>query len=122
MSDLVENKGLADVAPAGGGTEVVNQQQQQQHEGDAGRGIDGVNQEHHDGAADDAQHARVPGEVAKGGPKGRTGQEIVSVRFRFFTLFSFQSSAVFVAARCGFTAVASMQCHSTLDLVANVQV
>lgn len=122
MSDLVENKGLADVAPAGGGTEVVNQQQQQQHEGDAGRGVDGVNQEHHDGAADDAQHAGVPGEVAKGGPKGRTGQEIVSVRFRFCTLFSFQSSAVFVAARCAFTAMASMQCHSTLDLVANVQV
>lgn len=98
VSDLVENKGLADVAPAGGGTEVVNQQQQQQHEGDAGRGVDGVNQEHHDGAADDAQHARVPGEVAKGGPKGRTGQKIVSVRFRFFTLFPFQSSTVFVTA------------------------
>lgn len=73
VSDLVENQRLADVAPAGGGAEVVNQQQQQQHEGDAGRGVDGVDQEHHDGAAHDAQHARVPGEVTEGGPGGRTG-------------------------------------------------
>ncbi len=72
VSDLVENESLADVAPAGGGTEVVNQQKQQQHEGDAGRGVDGVDQEHHDGATHDAQHARMPGEVTKGGPKKRT--------------------------------------------------
>lgn len=71
MSNLVENKSLADVAPAGGGTEVVNQQKKQQHEGDAGRGVDGVDQKHHDGAANDAQHARVPGEVSKGGPEGK---------------------------------------------------
>lgn len=71
VSNLVENKSLADVAPAGGGAEVVNQQKEQQHEGDAGRGVDGVDQKHHDGAANDAQHARMPGEVSKGGPEGR---------------------------------------------------
>lgn len=68
----MKNQRLADVAPAGGGTEVVNEQQQQQHEGDAGRGVDGVDQEHHDGAAHDAQHTRVPGEVAERGPEQRT--------------------------------------------------
>lgn len=71
MSNLVENKSLADVAPAGGGAEVVNQQKKQQHEGDAGRGVDGVDQKHHDGTANDAQHARMPGEVSKGGPEGK---------------------------------------------------
>lgn len=72
MRDLVKNQRLADVAPAGGGTEVVNQQEQQQHEGDAGRGVDGVDQEHHDGAAHDAQDTRVPGKVTKSGPGKRT--------------------------------------------------
>lgn len=42
LSDLVENESLADVSPAGGGTEIVNQQEQEKHEGDAGRGVDGV--------------------------------------------------------------------------------
>lgn len=68
----MKNQRLADVAPAGGGAEVVNQQEQQQHEGDAGRGVDGVDQEHHDGAAHDAQDTRVPGEVTKSGPEKRT--------------------------------------------------
>ena len=36
LSDLVENESLADVSPAGGGAEVVNQQEQEQHEGNAG--------------------------------------------------------------------------------------
>lgn len=72
MSDLVKNKSLADVSPAGGGTQVVNQQKQQQHEGDAGRGVDGVDQEHHDGTTHDTQDTRIPGEVTKGGPKRRT--------------------------------------------------
>lgn len=68
----MKNQRLADVAPAGGGTEVVNQQEQQQHEGDAGRGVDGVDQEHHDAAAHDAQDTRVPGKVTKRGPEKRT--------------------------------------------------
>lgn len=68
----MKNQRLADVAPAGGGTEVVNQQEQQQHEGDAGRGVDGVDQEHHDRAAHDAQDTRVPGKVPKSGPEKRT--------------------------------------------------
>lgn len=67
MSDLVEDESLADVAPAGRGTQVVDQQQQQQHEGDAGRGVDGVDQEHHHGTSHNAQRTRVPGEVAEGG-------------------------------------------------------
>ena len=69
----MENECLADVTPAGGGTEVVNQQEQQQHEGNAGRGVDGIDQEHHHGTAHNAQHARMPGEVSKGGPEKRTG-------------------------------------------------
>lgn len=72
VSDLVENESLADVSPAGRGAEVVNQQEEEQHEGDASRGVDGVDEEHHDGAADDAQHARVPGEVTEGGPERKT--------------------------------------------------
>ena len=75
VSDLVENKSLADVAPAGCRTEVVDQQEQQQHEGNAGRGVDGVDQEHHDGTTNDAQHAGMPGEVTKSGPKKRTQEE-----------------------------------------------
>lgn len=42
LSDLVENESLADISPAGRGAEVVNQQEQEQHEGYAGRGINGV--------------------------------------------------------------------------------
>lgn len=68
VSNLVENESLADVAPAGGRTEVVNQQKQQQHKGDAGRGVDGVDEKHHHSTAHDAQHARVPGEITKSGP------------------------------------------------------
>ena len=67
---LVEDECLADVAPAAGRTEVVDEQEQQQHEGDAGRGVDGVDQEHHDGTAHDAQHTRVPREVAERRPGG----------------------------------------------------
>lgn len=74
VSNLVEDKSLADVAPAGGGTEVVNQQEQQQHEGDAGRGDDGVDEEHHDSAANDTQHTRVPGEVPESG-SGKKGNK-----------------------------------------------
>ncbi len=87
-SDLVENKSLADVAPAGGGTEVVNQQKQQQHEGDAGRGVDRVDQEHHDGAAHNAQHARMPGEVTKRGSKKKTQE--VKVRGEALQIFIHQ--------------------------------
>lgn len=50
----------------------MNQQKQQEHEGDAGRGVDGVDEEHHDGATDDAQYACVPGEITKGGPGEKT--------------------------------------------------
>jgi hypothetical protein len=46
----------------------VDEQQEQQHEGDAGRGVDGVDEEHHDGTAHDAQQAGVPREVTEGGP------------------------------------------------------
>ena len=64
----MEDECLADVAPAGGGAKVVDEQQEQQHEGDAGRGVDGVDEEHHDGTAHDAQQAGVPREVTEGGP------------------------------------------------------
>lgn len=80
FSDLVENKGLADVAPAGCGTEVVDQQQQQQHEGNTGRGIDGVDEEHHDNTSHNAEHAGVPGEVTEGGPVNRTVEVKVRIR------------------------------------------
>lgn len=54
----------------------MNEQKQQQHEGDAGRGVDGVDQKHHDSAAHDAQHARVPGEVTERGP-GKTRADVM---------------------------------------------
>lgn len=68
VSDLVENESLADVAPAGSGTEVVNQQKQEQHECDAGRGVDGIDQEHHDDTTHNAQYTCMPGEVPESGP------------------------------------------------------
>lgn len=69
LSDLVENESLADVSPAGRGAEVVNQQEEEQHEGNASWGVDGVDEEHHDGTTDDAQYAGMPGEVTKRGPE-----------------------------------------------------
>lgn len=68
---LVEDERLADAAPAADGTQVMDQQQQQQHEGDTGRRVDGVDQEHHHGAADDSQNTRVPGEIPERRPAER---------------------------------------------------
>lgn len=67
----MEDERLADAAPAADGTQVMDQQQQQQHEGDTGRRVDGVDQEHHHGAADDPQNTRVPGEVPERRPAER---------------------------------------------------
>lgn len=48
---LVEDESLADVSPVADGTEVVDEHQEQQHEGYAGKGINGTDQKHHDQTA-----------------------------------------------------------------------
>lgn len=55
---LVEEKGLADVAPGADGTQVLDKHQEQQHKHDAAKGINGIDQEHHDQATEDAQDIR----------------------------------------------------------------
>lgn len=71
---LVEDEGLADVAPRAAGREVVEGEEEEEEEAQARRGRDGADEEHHDAAAGDAQQARVPAEVAEGGPgAGRKG-------------------------------------------------
>lgn len=71
---LVEDEGLADVAPRAAGREVVEGEEEEEEEAQARRGRDGADEEHHDAAAGDAQEARVPAEVAEGGPgAGRKG-------------------------------------------------
>lgn len=64
----MKDESLADVAPAAAGRQVVEGQEEDDHEGHAGRGVDGTDEEHHDGAARDAQRTGVPGEVSEGGP------------------------------------------------------
>lgn len=68
---LVENQSLTDVTPAAGGRSVVEEEQQHHEEHDAGGGVDGVDDKHHDHAADDAQQAGVPGEELESRPAGR---------------------------------------------------
>ena len=58
----MEDKGLADVAPVVGGTEVVYEQDEQQHECYADRGIECTDQEHHQHAAQDAEDTCMPSE------------------------------------------------------------
>lgn len=57
---LVEDESLTDVAPVADGTQVVDKHQEQQHKCDASEGINGINQEHHDQTANNAQCAGVP--------------------------------------------------------------
>lgn len=57
----MEDEGLADVAPVADGTEVL----EQQHKHYTGKGVNGVDQEHHDQAAQDAQGAGVPREATE---------------------------------------------------------
>ncbi len=62
---LVEDESLADVAPVGDGAEVVDKHYEQQHEGYAGKCINGIYQEHHDQAAKNAQGAGMPRKTTK---------------------------------------------------------
>lgn len=56
----MEDESLTDVAPVADGPQVVDKHQQQQHEGYAGKCINGIYQEHHDQATKNAQRARMP--------------------------------------------------------------
>lgn len=60
MVYLVEDERLTDAAPVADGAEVMNKHQQQQHECNTGEGINGIDQEHHDQTAKNAQCAGVP--------------------------------------------------------------
>lgn len=62
---LVEDESLADVAPVTDGTEVVDKHQEQKHKGYAGKCINGIDEEHHDQAAKNAQGAGMPCKTTK---------------------------------------------------------
>lgn len=51
---LVEDESLADVTPVADGAEVVDKHYEQQHKGYAGKCINGIDQEHHEQAANNA--------------------------------------------------------------------
>lgn len=71
----MKNQSLADVTPAAGGRPVVEEEQQHHEEHDAGGGVDGVDDKHHDHAADDPQQAGVPGEELESRPVGGRGRK-----------------------------------------------
>lgn len=68
---LVEDEGLADVAPGGSGRAEVDEAQQKQHQAQASRGGRGADEEHHNQAREDPQEAGVPREDLEGGAAGR---------------------------------------------------
>ena len=69
---LVEDQGLRDGSPGGGQGADVQQDDENQHQDQSDGGVDGADQEAHDHAANQAQRARVPGEVAERGPENTT--------------------------------------------------
>lgn len=69
---LVEDEGLADVAPVADGPQVVDKHQEQQHKGYAGKCINCIDQKYHDQAAEDAQSAGVPCKETERGSKYKT--------------------------------------------------
>lgn len=66
---LVEDEGLADVAPVADGPQVVDKHQEQQHKGYAGKCINCIDQKYHDQAAEDAQSTGVPCKETERGSK-----------------------------------------------------
>lgn len=62
---LVKDESLADVAPVADWSKVLDEHQEQQHKGYAGKCINGIDQEHHDYTAKNAQYAGMPRKTAK---------------------------------------------------------
>lgn len=62
---LVKDESLADVAPVADGSKVLDEHQEQQHKGYAGKCINGIDQEHHDHTAKNAQYAGMPCKTTK---------------------------------------------------------
>lgn len=75
LCDLVEDESLADVAPVTDGTEVVDKHQEQKHKGYAGKCINGIDEEHHDQAAKNAQGAGMPCKTTKWRSKLKTTKD-----------------------------------------------
>lgn len=65
--NLVEQQGLADVAPAAGASSSCEQSRKQTHEEQGAPGGPGADEEHHEQAGSHTQQAGVPGEQAEGG-------------------------------------------------------
>lgn len=65
----MEDEGLADVAPVADGTEVLDKHQEQQHEHYADKGINGIDEEHHDQTTQNAQGAGMPREATERGSR-----------------------------------------------------
>lgn len=61
----MEDKSLTNVAPVADGSKVVYEQPEEQHKCNAGKSINGADQEHHNQAAKDAKSTGVPCETTK---------------------------------------------------------
>lgn len=65
--NLVEEQGLADIAPTAGASSCCEQGRQQAHEKQGAPGCPWADKKHHKQAGGHAQQAGVPGEQAEGG-------------------------------------------------------
>ncbi len=80
----MEDKCLADVAPAAGGRAVVQEQEEEQQQYNTGWGIHWVYYEHHYHAAYNTQQTCVPRETLKCWP-GKRGEEKKDIKINNYT-------------------------------------
>ncbi len=80
----MEDKRLADVAPAAGGRAVVQEQEEEQQQYNTGWGIHWVYYEHHYHTAYNTQQTCVPRETLKCWP-GKRGEEKKDIKINNYT-------------------------------------